>query len=192
MRKRNLLLVVLIKLIVTRQQVPGRIYMENAGCQKCNVVMEMIYYQLKGTLRESSNWQSNIRHISGFGVKSSENIAAESVTKWLCVCLALGLWWDTDLLLYISHWWRINLDRIQLFTRINCRRDFIVSIFYDFLGLLSVLILLTVLLILFSAAENLSQWRPDLLSSSESSLPSDQSPGILLLKIGIVVDYYSV
>lgn len=54
-RKRNLLLVVLIKLIVTRQQVPGRIYMENAGCQKCNVVMEMIYYQLKGTLRESSN-----------------------------------------------------------------------------------------------------------------------------------------
>lgn len=53
-RKRNLLLVVLIKLIVTRQQVPDRIYMENAGCQKCSVVMEIIYYQLKGTLRESS------------------------------------------------------------------------------------------------------------------------------------------
>lgn len=82
--KRNLLLVVLIKLIVTRQQVPGRIYMENAGCQKCNVVMEIIYYQLKGTLRESSNWQSNIKHISGFGVKSSKNIA-ESVAKWLCL-----------------------------------------------------------------------------------------------------------
>lgn len=69
-RKRNLLSVILIKPIFARQQVPGKIYMENAGCQKCDVTMQMIYYQLKGTLMESSNWQSNLSHISGFGVKS--------------------------------------------------------------------------------------------------------------------------
>ena len=51
--------------------------MEKAGCQECDVTMEMIYYKLKGILMESSNWQSNLRHISGFGVKSCENIAAK-------------------------------------------------------------------------------------------------------------------
>jgi len=49
-RKRYLLSVILIKLVLTRQQVAGKIYMENAGCQKCGVTMEMIYYQLKGIL----------------------------------------------------------------------------------------------------------------------------------------------
>lgn len=43
--------------------------MENAGCQKCDVTMEMIYYQLKGIVMESRSWQSNLMHISGFGMK---------------------------------------------------------------------------------------------------------------------------
>lgn len=54
-RKRDLLSVILIKLIFTRQQVPGKTHMENAGCQKCDVAMEMIYYQLKGILMQSNN-----------------------------------------------------------------------------------------------------------------------------------------
>lgn len=35
--------------------VPAEICMENAGCEKCDVTMEMIYYQQKGSLMEPSN-----------------------------------------------------------------------------------------------------------------------------------------
>lgn len=59
-RKRNLLSVILMKLILTRQQVPGKILMENAACQKCDVIMEIIYYQLKGILMAPSNWQCKV------------------------------------------------------------------------------------------------------------------------------------
>lgn len=54
-RKGNTLSVILIELIFTRQQVPAEICMENAGCEKCDVTMEMIYYQQKGSLMEPSN-----------------------------------------------------------------------------------------------------------------------------------------